>query len=85
LPPWRRVLIRWLLSAFATTLWLRDAKPLGERPPIASDTDLWLHKGGAASSRHTCLSEVYYEVRDNSEGDVRHELELLSWTRDLLT
>ena len=31
------------------------------------------------------LSEAYYEIRDNSEGDVRHQLELLSWTRQLLT
>jgi hypothetical protein len=31
------------------------------------------------------LSEAYYEVRDNSDGEVRHELELLSWTRSLLT
>ena len=31
------------------------------------------------------LTEAYYEIRDNSEGDVRHEMELLSWTRQLLT
>jgi hypothetical protein len=31
------------------------------------------------------LTEAYYEVRDNSEGEVRHQLELLSWTRNLLT
>jgi hypothetical protein len=31
------------------------------------------------------LTEAYYEVRDNSEGDARHELELLLSTRQLLT
>jgi hypothetical protein len=31
------------------------------------------------------LREAYYEVRDNSDGDVRQELELLSWTQELLT
>jgi hypothetical protein len=31
------------------------------------------------------LTMAYYELRDNSEGDVIQELELLSWTRELLT
>ena len=31
------------------------------------------------------LAQAYSEVRDNSEGDVIQELELLSWTRELLT
>ena len=31
------------------------------------------------------LTEAHYEVRDNTDGEVRHELELLSWTRSLLT
>ncbi len=31
------------------------------------------------------LTEAYSELRDNSEGDVIQELELLSWTRELLT
>ncbi len=31
------------------------------------------------------LSRAYYELRDNSEGDVIQELELLTWTRELLT
>jgi hypothetical protein len=31
------------------------------------------------------LSEAYYDLRDNWEGDVIQELELLSWTRELLT
>lgn len=32
------------------------------------------------------LSEAYYQVRDEPEGgEPRHELELLSWTRELLT
>ncbi|WP_431321664.1 hypothetical protein [Rhizobium sp. YTU87027] len=31
------------------------------------------------------LSDAYYELRDNTEGDVREQLELLSWTRSFLT
>ena len=31
------------------------------------------------------LSKAYLELRDNSEGDVIQELELLAWTRELLT
>ncbi len=32
------------------------------------------------------LGEAYYEIRDNWEGvDLRQELELLQWTRALLT
>lgn len=31
------------------------------------------------------LGRVYYEFRDNSEGDVVQELELFSWTREYLT
>ncbi|MCR5874397.1 hypothetical protein LRS10_09600 [Phenylobacterium sp. J426] len=31
------------------------------------------------------LTDAYYELRDNSEGDQRNEMELLSWTRELLT
>ena len=31
------------------------------------------------------LSRAYRELKDNSEGDVRQEMELLSWTRELLT
>lgn len=31
------------------------------------------------------LARAYSEVRDNSKGDVIQELELLSWTRELLT
>jgi hypothetical protein len=31
------------------------------------------------------LSEAYAEVKDNWEGDVIQELELLAWTREYLT
>lgn len=31
------------------------------------------------------LTKAYYELRDSSEGDVIQELELLTWTRELLT
>lgn len=31
------------------------------------------------------LSDAYHELRDNTEGDVIQELELLSWTREYLT
>lgn len=31
------------------------------------------------------LSRAYYELKDNSDGDVTQEMELLSWTRELLT
>lgn len=31
------------------------------------------------------LSEAYYELRDNTEGDVIEQMELLSWTREFLT
>lgn len=31
------------------------------------------------------LAAAYYELKDNTDGDVRQELELLAWTRELLT
>ena len=31
------------------------------------------------------LSEAYYELKDNTEGPVMQEMELLSWTRSFLT
>ena len=31
------------------------------------------------------LDAAYYEFRDNQPGNVIHELELISWTRELLT
>jgi hypothetical protein len=31
------------------------------------------------------LGEAYSEFRDNTDGDVRHELETLSWTRSMIT
>jgi len=31
------------------------------------------------------LTDAHYELRDNSEGDVIQEMELLAWTRTLLT
>jgi len=31
------------------------------------------------------LASAYYELKDNTDGDVRQELELLAWTRELLT
>lgn len=31
------------------------------------------------------LSRAYYELKDNTEGPVQHEMELLAWTRSLLT
>ena len=31
------------------------------------------------------LARVYREFRDNTDGDVTQELELLSWTREYLT
>lgn len=31
------------------------------------------------------LGNAYRELKDNSEGDVIQEMELLSWTRELLT
>lgn len=31
------------------------------------------------------LARAYRELKDNSEGDVVQEMELLSWTRELLT
>lgn len=31
------------------------------------------------------LSRAYRELKDNSEGDVIQEMELLAWTRELLT
>jgi hypothetical protein len=31
------------------------------------------------------MGKAYYELRDDTEGDVIHELELLAWTRELLT
>ncbi len=30
------------------------------------------------------LSEAYYEFRDNTDGDVKQELQLFAWTRSLL-
>jgi hypothetical protein len=31
------------------------------------------------------LTDAYYHFRDNPEGEILQELELLSWTRGLLT
>lgn len=31
------------------------------------------------------MKRAYYELRDNSDGDMSQEMELLSWTRELLT
>lgn len=31
------------------------------------------------------LSDAYYELRDNTDGDVIEQLELLNWTREFLT
>ena len=31
------------------------------------------------------LERAYRELKDNTDGDVQHEMELLSWTRSLLT
>ncbi|MBO9504073.1 hypothetical protein J7348_05490 [Qipengyuania flava] len=31
------------------------------------------------------LSAAYRELKDNTDGDVQNEMELLSWTRSLLT
>ena len=31
------------------------------------------------------LTGAYYELRDNTDGEVRHEMELVAWTRELLT
>jgi hypothetical protein len=31
------------------------------------------------------LSKAYYELRDNTDGDVVQEMTLLSWTREYLT
>jgi hypothetical protein len=31
------------------------------------------------------LSRAYHELKDNTDGDVRQEMELLSWTRSFLT
>lgn len=31
------------------------------------------------------LGRAYGELKDNSEGDVRQEMELVNWTRELLT
>ncbi len=31
------------------------------------------------------LSRAYDEVKDNMQGDVRQEMELLNWTREFLT
>ena len=31
------------------------------------------------------LARAYRELKDNSEGDVVQEMELLSWTRELIT
>ena len=31
------------------------------------------------------LTEAYYKLRDDSQGDVVQEMELLSWTREYLT
>lgn len=31
------------------------------------------------------LARAYRELKDNTDGDVQHEMELLAWTRDLLT
>ena len=31
------------------------------------------------------LALAYRELKDNADGEVQHELELLAWTRELLT
>ncbi|MEF3132997.1 hypothetical protein OS035_16175 [Rhizobium sp. 268] len=31
------------------------------------------------------LRDAYYELRDNAEGDVKEQMELLDWTRSFLT
>ena len=31
------------------------------------------------------LEREYRELKDNTEGDVQHEMELLAWVRELLT
>lgn len=31
------------------------------------------------------LARAYRELKDNTDGDVQHEMELLAWTRSLLT
>lgn len=31
------------------------------------------------------LARAYRELKDNTDGDVRHEMEVLAWTRELLT
>ena len=31
------------------------------------------------------LETAYRELKDNTDGDVQHEMELLAWTRSLLT
>lgn len=31
------------------------------------------------------LARAYRELKDNSDGDVQHEMELIAWTRELLT
>jgi len=31
------------------------------------------------------LRDAYYELRDNTDGDVKEQMELLEWTRSLLT
>jgi hypothetical protein len=31
------------------------------------------------------LTDAHYELRDNTDGDVQEQMELLSWTREFLT
>lgn len=31
------------------------------------------------------LRDAYYELRDNTDGDVQQEMEILDWTREYLT
>jgi hypothetical protein len=31
------------------------------------------------------LAQAYRQLKDDTDGDVRHQMELLSWTRSLLT
>jgi hypothetical protein len=33
----------------------------------------------------TLLEREYRELKDNTDGPVQHEMELLAWTRELLT
>ena len=49
---------------------------------VQSQNELYLSFEGRFLDR---LSRAYRELKDNSEGDVRQEMELLAWTRELLT